>query len=113
MSFDVAKCMERTPEQTKADIESVNLGLNPLNLYSTTDLVAELCRREGVAEITFNRNDSCSSRCYGPHETHKWNDFNPDQITNIETPYGFIEKCGSVGWYILVTGTHAAGSPLL
>jgi len=39
-----------------------------------------------------------------PHETHKWNDFNPDQITNIETPYGFIEKCGSVGWYILVTG---------
>ena len=48
MAFDVAKCMIRTPEQTREDIESVNRCLNPLSLVSTTDLIAELCRREGV-----------------------------------------------------------------
>lgn len=37
-----------------------------LSSYSTAALVAELCRREGVADITLNRKDSCSSRCYGP-----------------------------------------------
>jgi len=49
MAFDVAKCMIRTPEQTREDIESVNRCLNPLSLVSTTDLVAELCSREGVS----------------------------------------------------------------
>ena len=32
----------------------------------TSALVAELEQREGVSEITLNRNDSCSSRCCGP-----------------------------------------------
>lgn len=56
MAFDVAKCMIRTPEQTREDI------------VSTTDLIAELCRREGVRcinvtlndyfEVILNRNDT-------------------------------------------------------
>ena len=38
-----------------------------LPVIPTAPLVNELCSRDGVADITLNRNDSCSSRrCYGP-----------------------------------------------
>lgn len=38
----------RSSEELKAEIESVNHCLNPISLYSTDDLVRELCSREGV-----------------------------------------------------------------
>ncbi len=59
MSFDVAKCMERTPEETKADINSINRCLNPLSLYNTADLVRELARREEVAIHEIKEGDVC------------------------------------------------------
>ena len=54
-------------EQKLKEQQALNkmLGVN-LSTVPTSDLVRELCSREGVAEITLNRNDSCSSRCYGP-----------------------------------------------
>ncbi len=48
-------------------VKGDNTDRLPLAEFTTPDLVRELCSREGVAEITLNRNDSCSSRrCYGP-----------------------------------------------
>jgi len=78
MGFDVAPCMIKESETPDEKRERIRQGLHEIRLlklkefstqlkeFSTPDLVRELCSREGVAEITFNRNDSCSSRCYGP-----------------------------------------------
>lgn len=81
MAFDVAKCMIRTPEQTREDIESVNRCLNPLSLVSTTDLVAELCSREGV----------CVESVEGWFMDKK-----PEKYTiEIDRGHGFIHSSGT------------------
>ena len=71
MGFDVALCMIKESETPDEKRERIRQGLHEIRLlklkeFSTPDLVQELCSREGVDEITLNRNDSCSSRCYGP-----------------------------------------------
>ena len=72
MGFDVAPCMIKESETPDEKRERIRQGLHEIRLlklkeFSTPDLVRELCSRDGVADITLNRNDSCSSRrCYGP-----------------------------------------------
>lgn len=76
MAFDIAKCMIRTPEQTREDIESVNRCLNPLSLVSTADLIAELERRwECITATKVYRDEEFNWSKWGNSKDGVWYQF--------------------------------------